>query len=158
MLILFFCYCICTVDIHTGTHFWIIGSRYSSHGRYGVSVDGGLFEVFSNQEPNWRSFVILYERRFADLGPHRVVIRNEDDKTLVFDAIMYVTGVQLGKRADRHCVLIQLRSTSVGRHHFQSSENVSASRIVAKILILTASRRRIQDTADPVWSQAEPVG
>jgi len=78
-----------------GTHFWIIGVHDTSHGIYGVSVDGGLFEVFSGQESKWRGFVILYERRFADTGPHCVVIRNEDGKPFILDAVMYATGIRL---------------------------------------------------------------
>ena len=52
----------------------------ADHGRYSISVDGGLFEVFSGRADRWQAFVIMYERRFGDLGPHHVVIRNEEDK------------------------------------------------------------------------------
>jgi len=75
-------------DYHVGAHFWIIGDMYPDRGRYSVSVDGGLFETFSGYEPKWRGFVIKYERQFPNPGPHRIVIRNEEDKGFCLDAVM----------------------------------------------------------------------
>ena len=76
-------------DSHVGAHVWVIGDMYPDRGMYSVSVDGGLFETFSGHEPKWRGFVIKYERRFASPGPHRLVIRNDEDKGFCFDAVMY---------------------------------------------------------------------
>ena len=73
--------------ILTGAHFWIIGDMNADHGRYSVSVDGGLFEEFSGFEPRWRGTVILYERRLA-LGRHQIVIRNEEDLGFCLDVVM----------------------------------------------------------------------
>ena len=78
------------VDNLTGTHFWIIGDMNTDHGRYSISVDGGLFEVFSGRADRWQAFLIMYERRFADVGPHYVVIRNEEDnKAFGLELVMY---------------------------------------------------------------------
>ena len=78
---------------HVGAHFWIIGDMYHDRGRYSVSVDGGLFETFSSYEPSWRGFVVKYERQFPIPGPHRIVIRNEEDKGFCLDAVMYETCI-----------------------------------------------------------------
>jgi len=48
-----------------------------------------LFETFSGHDPDWCPFIIQYERQFAVPGPHRVVIRNEEDKGFFFDALVY---------------------------------------------------------------------
>jgi len=95
------CHGLIDVNLYTGAHFWILGGMNSSHGRYSVSVDGGLPETFSSYEPHWRAFVIMYERQLAP-GPHHVVIRNEDDKVFCLDAIVYemFTGWKGGVERD----------------------------------------------------------
>jgi len=75
--------------LYTGARFWILGGRNPNHGRYSINIDGGLAEIFSGNEPGWRGYVILYERQFAIPGPHRIVIRNEEDKGFQLEAIMY---------------------------------------------------------------------
>jgi len=69
---------------------------YPNRGKYSISVDGGLFETFSGYEPSWRGRIIKYERQLPTPGPHRIVIRNEEeDKRFALDAVMYEMHVYL---------------------------------------------------------------